>query len=184
MKLALPFLATAASAFAALPSVGPDYQRPTSAKAAPYRDAGEPGAWKSAAPADALERGEWWKIYGDATLDGLESGALAANQDLRGAVARVEEASASAGLARSAYWPQAALNADAVRERFSPNAAVPYPNTVVNDFNVPMLASWELDIFGRVRRLNESARADAQASASLFESVRLSLTSEVAADYF
>jgi multidrug efflux system outer membrane protein len=184
MKLTFLFLSLATGATAALPSVGPNYVRPAIAAPAAYRDAGDLAAWKTAMPADAFGRGQWWKLFGDPALDDLESRALAGNQDLRAAAARVEQAAAAAGLARSAYWPQIGLQASATRERYSPTAAEPYPNTVANDFSVPLVASWELDIFGRVRRLTESARADAEASAALFESVRLSLTSDLAADYF
>jgi len=224
MKLAFLFPFAAASAFAALPSVGPDYKRPTTVAPAPYRDngdlvvthsdlkvdasssprpeaagtallpwqsfeaksgtTGDLGAWTTGAPADALARGDWWKLFEDATLDSLEDRALAANQDLRATAARVEQAAASAGLARSAYWPQVSLAADAVRERFSPTIANPYPDTVASDYSVPLVASWELDIFGRVRRLNESARDEADASAAMFESVRLSLTADLAESYF
>jgi outer membrane protein, multidrug efflux system len=184
MKLTLLFLSLATGASAALPSVGPNYVRPAIAAPAAYRDADNLGAWKTATPADALARGEWWKLFGDAGLDDLETRALSGNQDLRAAAARVEQAAAAAGLARSAYWPQISLQASATRERYSPTAAEPYPNTVANDFSVPLVASWELDIFGRVRRLSESARADAEASAALFEGVRLSLTADLAADYF
>jgi len=184
MKFTILFLATVAGAFAALPSVGPDYERPATVAPTAYRDADNLGSWKTAAPADALARGEWWKLFADATLNDLEIRALAANQDLRATAARVEQAAAAAGLARSAYWPQISLDADAVRERNSPTIANPYPNAVATDYNAPLVASWELDLFGRVRRLNESARADADASAALFESVRLSLTADVAANYF
>lgn len=177
-------LSTTAASLAALPSVGPDYVRPAATVPAAYRDADDFGAWKIAAPADGAGSGAWWMLFGDALLDRLESRALAANQDLRAAAARVEQAAASAGLARSAYWPQLSLDPTASRLRYSPNMAEPYPNTLATDYTVPLVASWELDIFGRVRRLNESARAEADASAATFEAVRLALTSDLAANYF
>jgi outer membrane protein, multidrug efflux system len=77
-----------------------------------------------------------------------------------------------------------ALAPAASRSRYSGTAANPYVTLVANDFSVPLVATWELDLFGRVRRLNESARADAAASAAAFESVRLSLTANIAATYF
>src|ERR1043165_7404591 len=100
----------ASSAFAALPSVGPDYHRPVLETPSAFRDAGDASAWKTATPSDASIRGEWWKIFGDPALDELESRSLAANQDLKAAAARVEQAAAAAGFARSSYWPEVAVN--------------------------------------------------------------------------
>ncbi len=180
------FLAATTSAFAALPSVGPDYTAPTTSAPATYRDVTGTGsvAWKDAAPADALTRGPWWQLYGDVTLNDLESRALVANQDLRAAAARVEQAAASAGLARSAYWPQLALNPSVTRERNSTTTDNVFPHDQATTWRTPLVASWELDLFGRVRRLTEGARAEADASAATYEAVRLLLTAEVASSYF
>lgn len=175
MKTLLILSLSAATTFAALPSVGPDYIRPSIVT---------PDAWKNAAPADTLPRGEWWKLFADPALDALEAQALAANQDLRAAAARVEQARAAAGLARSAYSPDVVLNPSWTRERTSTTTENVFPNPLTTTERVPLVASWEIDLFGRVRRLNESARAEAEASAATFESVRLALTAEVAATYF
>jgi multidrug efflux system outer membrane protein len=184
MKSFLLFLATAAAAAAALPSVGPDYARPGVPTPGAYRDSAGPDAWKAAAPADTLARGEWWKLFADPALDRLESQALAGNQDLRATAARVEQAAAAAGLARSAFWPQIAVQPAVTRVRYSATTDNPYPETLTTDYLAPVLATWELDLFGRVRRLSESARADAEASAAVYESVRLSLAANVAQNYF
>jgi multidrug efflux system outer membrane protein len=184
MKLTALILLFGPPAFAALPRVGPDYVRPATAIPPAYRDAENLGAWKTAAPADTLARGAWWSLFADPALDQLESRALAANQDLRAAAARVEQAAAAAGLARSAYWPQLALDPSATRERTSATVDNPLPVSPATTYRAPLVASWELDLFGRVRRLNESARAEADASAATFESVRLALTAEVAENYF
>jgi len=184
MKTLALLLASSASALALLPSVGPDYVRPATATPSDYRFADGSAQWRAAVPADAASRDGWWTMFGDADLNTLEAAALRQNQDLQGAAARVQQAIAAAGLARSAYSPQVALAADFSRTRFSPTIGNPYLVDVTNDFNVPLVASWELDLFGRVRRLNESARADAEASAATFQSVRLSLTANVAATYF
>src|SRR5687768_7634722 len=106
MKTLFLLVATLTPAFAALPSVGPDYTRPSLAAPATWRDKENSVAWKTAEPAEHFARGEWWKIYADSVLDDLQSRALAANQDLRAAAARVQQARAAAGLARSNYWPQ------------------------------------------------------------------------------
>jgi multidrug efflux system outer membrane protein len=184
MKPTLFLFAFASSALAALPSVGPDYSRPSTVAPTAYRDGENLGTWKTAAPADAFARGEWWKIFADSALDVLETRALAANQDLRASAARVEAARAAAGFARSAYWPQLAVNPSLAREQTSTTTDNPLPNTLSTTYRTPLVASWEIDLFGRVRRLSESALADAEASAATFESVRLALTAEVAATHF
>lgn len=161
-------------------AVGPDYHRPDPPSADAYRDA-DLGSWKQAAPADTVSRGEWWKVFNDSTLNELESRSLAGNQDLRAAAARVEQARAAAGLARSAYWPAIAANGTGQRLR-----ALDQEGNYVTGGNyaATLNLAWEIDLFGRVRRLSESARNDAAASAATFESVRLALTSDVAANYF
>lgn len=187
MKTIVLLLTTAATTtiFAALPSVGPDYQRPSIAAPTTYRDLPEnSSAWKVATPADAVGRGAWWKIYGDDVLNDLETRALTANQDLRATVARVDEARAAAGLARGSYFPDLSLNSSLVRERTSQTTDNTLPQTETTTYRAALGASWEIDLFGRVRRQVESARAYAEASAANLESVRLSLTAEVAANYF
>ena len=184
-SLLLPLaLFSTVAGFAALPSVGPDYQRPTAPAAPAWRDAGEALAWKAGAPADAFARGEWWQLFADATLNDLETRALAANQDLRAAAARVDEARAATGVARSAYWPQFGANLSVSREQGSLNVPNGLPDSLATTYRAPLMASWELDLFGRIRRLNEGARATAEASLAAFEAVRLSLTAEVAVSYF
>jgi multidrug efflux system outer membrane protein len=148
-----------------------------------YRDVDALG-WKTAEPADAFARGEWWKAFGDPRLDELETRALAANQTLRGAAARVAQARAAAGFARGSYWPQLAVNGSVTREQTSETVANPLPNPLSTTYRLPLEASWEIDLFGRVRKAVASARAEAEASGATFESVRLALTAEVAATYF
>lgn len=185
MKTFLLALTTGASALTALAAVGPDYQRPTVISPTAYRDLpSDATAWKVATPADAIDRGSWWKIYGDASLNDLESRALTSNQDLRATVARVDEARAAAGLARSGYFPAVSLDSSVVRERDSRTVDNPFPKADSTTYRAALGVSWEIDLFGRVRRQVESARADAEASAANLESVRLSLTAEVAANYF
>ena len=184
MKLSTLLFTTASAGFAALPSVGPDYTRPTTPAPATYRDAENSGTWKTATPADALPRGAWWTIFADPTLDDLESRALDANQDLRAAAARVEQARAIAGLARSAYFPSVAIDGSVSRARSSGTADNVLPHQQSTTYRGAFDSSWELDLFGRVRRLNESARADAAALGATFEAVRLALTAEVATNYF
>ena len=184
MKTFTLMLATTAVAAAALPAVGPDYQRPSVPQASGWRDTEGLTAWKVAAPADGLDRGAWWKLFADPELDGLEARALAASPSLAAAAARVEQARASAGLARSSYWPQVAADGSLVRQRTSRAVDNPLPVSIGNTYTAPLTATWEIDLFGRVRRLSESARAEAEASAANFAAARLSLTAEVASTYF
>jgi multidrug efflux system outer membrane protein len=184
MKLASLLFLAAGGASAALPAVGPDYSRPSTAAPNAWRDADNPDVWKVAVPADAFARGEWWKVFSDPALDELEGRVQIANQDLRAAAARVEQSRAAAGLARGAYWPQIAADASVVRERTSATTENKFPEPQTTTYRIPLLAAWEIDLFGRVRRLNESARAEANASAAAFETIRLALTADVAVNYF
>ncbi|HEY9155698.1 MAG TPA: TolC family protein, partial [Opitutaceae bacterium] len=129
-------LATASIAVASLPTIGPDYSRPETPTAAEFRHTQPTHAeWKTAAPADAFSRGEWWKTFNDATLTQLEEDALKNNQDLRAAAARVEQAAAAAGLARSAFWPQVALDASASRAQASRTIANQFPQSLANTYD-------------------------------------------------
>src|SRR5258706_14019156 len=122
MTLSFALLTTESSmVFAAPPAVD--------ARAA-YRDADSSIAWKTAEPVSILARGAWWKLFADSALDELETRALAANQDLRAAAARVEQARAAAGVARSDYWPQIAVNGFVSRERTSSTTENVFPNTL------------------------------------------------------
>lgn len=181
MKTLLLSVLATTTVFAATPAV----ETPTAFRDAVETDSAAAAiAWKTAEPADALGRGEWWTLFRDPMLDELISRALANNQDLRAAAARVEQARAAAGIARSAYWPQLAANGSVMRERTSTTTENTQPETIATTYRAPLVASWEIDLFGRVRHLTASARADAEATAATFESVRLALASDVAATYF
>lgn len=176
MKTFLFSLLTVSAAFAATPV-------PEIATPAAFRDA-DGITWKTGQPADELARGDWWKLFADPVLDDLVVRALASNQDLRAAAARVEQARAAAGIARSDYWPQLALGGSVTREQTSETTANVQPHALATTYRSPLVASWEIDLFGRVRKLAASARADAEAAAANAESFRLALTSDVAATYF
>lgn len=106
-------------------AVGPDYKRPDVTTPAAFKEAptlapGEQaGTWKPAEPADGAHRGEWWKVFGDPVLDALEEQALAANQNLKAAAARVEEARAATRTARSQWFPQVGVGFGPTREGLS-----------------------------------------------------------------
>lgn len=184
--LTFSLLFPVSSALAGIAAVGPDYVRPTVTVPPAYENAapGDAVAWKLAAPSEAVARGAWWQVFNDPVLHDLESRSLAANQDLRAAASRVDQARAAAGLARSGYWPQVAVSATATREQASETTANVLPHGLANTYRTPLTAAWELDLFGRVRRASESAREEAESSAANLESVRLSLAAEVATTYF
>lgn len=175
------FLALAAVSGCA---VGPDYQRPE-ATTIPPAYAGAEDGWKIATPLAHLPRGNWWEIFGDPGLSRLEAEAIAANQDLKVAVARFDQARAIADVARSGLFPRLGASFQPVRQRDSENRPVGgKPGKTYDSLTVPFDLSYEIDLWGRVRRTVESATAQKEASADDVESVRLAIQAEVAADYF
>jgi len=165
-------------------AVGPTYQRPE-VTSIPEAYTGPSGEWKIAVPQAHLPRGNWWEIFGDLELDQLEADAAAANQDLKAAAARFEQARAVADVARSGLFPRLGGSFFPLRQRDSENRpAGGKPGDTYDSFTVPFDLSYEIDLWGRVRRAVESATAQKEASADDVESVRLAIQAEVAADYF
>jgi NodT family efflux transporter outer membrane factor (OMF) lipoprotein len=165
-------------------SLAPRYQRPTTAAPPPaYQEAGD---WKVSAPADAIARGRWWAVFGDAQLDALESQVTDANQDLKAALARLQEARAQTRIARAAYLPTLTARAAATRSQVSANGPdfVAGKPALGNDFIVGGDLSYEFDLFGRVRNTVAGARAGEQASAGDVAVLDLNLHAELAGDYF
>jgi len=165
-------------------TVGPGYKRPTAQVPDTWK--GE-GPWQTAAPKDAIPKGAWWQIFQDAELDRLEQELLQANQSLAAARDRLLQARAQARIATSAYFPTVTVDPGVVRQEVSQNRAFSggelAPFTQSN-YAIPFSVSYELDLFGRVRRNLEAANASLQGSAADLENVRLVLTAELAADYF
>ncbi len=164
-------------------AVGPDYRRPHTPGATNFADT-PLGAWKEAAPADAIARGDWWRIYNDPALEDLERQAALHNQDLKAAVARVTQARALARDARADFFPSIWGGASAVRGRSSGNGLNALPGSQGDNFRVPFDLTYELDLWGRVRRSFEGANFDAQARLAAFENTLLLLKADVAQNYF
>ncbi|HEV2454654.1 MAG TPA: efflux transporter outer membrane subunit [Verrucomicrobiae bacterium] len=162
---------------------GPDYKPMTNSIPVSYK-AGEFGAWKEGRPLDNLPKGTWWEVFGDTNLNALEIQAFQANQELKGALARLEESRDAARVARGQLLPQVDLNPSFYRERYSPNEEPSFGPLTANTFNTPLDFSYEVDLWGRVRRSFESARADAQASLADYYNVLLTVQSDVAQNYF
>jgi multidrug efflux system outer membrane protein len=164
-------------------SVGPDYQKPATEIPASFK-AAQLGEWKQGQPLDHLPKGEWWTLFADETLNSLETKALTANQELKAAFAAMNQARATARVARSEFFPTLDANPSFRRERFSPNQNPSFGDITANTFSTPLDLSYEVDLWGRVRRSFESARADAAASAAAFHNVLLTLQADVAQNYF
>jgi multidrug efflux system outer membrane protein len=165
-------------------AVGPRYKRPTAPVPSAWKGQ---GPWEAAAPKDAIPKGTWWQIFHDAELDQLEQNLLQANQSLEAARNRLVEARSQARIASSAFFPAVSADPNAQRELLSQNRAFAggeVPPFTQNNFTVPFSVSYELDLFGRVRRTLEAANASLQGSAADLENVRLVLTAELAADYY
>ena len=165
-------------------AVGPNYHRPATAVPAGYKSTNDFGAWKEGAPLDNVPKGSWWEIFGDQTLNELESEAAAANQELKAAMARVEQARATARVARSELFPSINADPSFTRQRYSPNQVPSFGSLTANSWSVPLDLSYEIDIWGRVRRGFESARAEAQGALASFQNVLLTLQADVARNYF
>lgn len=174
--------------------VGPSYQKPSALPSAALPEAfgdttiTNTGDWKPAEPSAGLPRGSWWKVYDDPELNRLEMLAATNNQQIAMALANYDQARAAAKIARADFVPQISASASATRERTSANAsptsAAAGRSTTFNMFAATGDASWELDLWGRVRREGEGASANLATSADDLESAQLSIQAAVAIDYF
>lgn len=183
MRLA-PAIAAAVSCAVAACSLAPRYHRPATEQPAPaYK---ELDGWKIAAPADNTARGPWWTMFNDGELAHLEGQVGTANQSLKAALARLEEARAQTRIERAAWFPLLTANASATRQRASVNAPgfVAGKDPDFNTFTAGGDLSYELDLFGRIRNTVASARATEQATGGDARSLELSLHAELATDYF
>ncbi|BDG05585.1 RND transporter [Anaeromyxobacter oryzae] len=176
-----PWVAVASMVLAAC-AVGPNYTRPGVAAPAAFQGV---RAQRPGGDGDGTLPSGWWRIFGDARLDSLEARIDVSSETLKAAVAAFRQARALAQYDRAGYLPIVTAGFSATRERLSRNrpqnlgAAGPY-----DDFVVPLDMSYELDVWGRVRRTVEGGRASAEASAADVATVRLSLQAELAMDWF
>jgi len=191
---AFPGLSLAAMVLLAGCAVGPDYKRPEAttipAAYAGVTNTAATNGWKVAQPQGQLPKGNWWQIFGDPELNDLEVQASAANQQLNVAAARFAEARAQMDVTRAGLFPNVALSGSATRQQTSPNTPSSFTGQAIgqrstfNTFTVPLDFSYEVDLWGSVRRGVESARAQMQASADDLETIKLMIQAEVAMDYF
>jgi NodT family efflux transporter outer membrane factor (OMF) lipoprotein len=173
--------------------VGPKYVKPAVPLSPAYKEATpdiykESTDWHIAQPADAAQRGEWWRIFGDEQLNGLEPLVAANNQDLKVADARFREARALIRFNHASLYPTVSTTPFAGGLRESTNrpyfSASASRGNGVGDIQLPIDLNYEIDVWGRVRRTVSAAREEAQASAGDRQTVMLSLQAELAVDYF
>ncbi|MGN8109640.1 efflux transporter outer membrane subunit [Paraburkholderia sp. 22098] len=162
----------------------PTYHQPEAAVPTQYAGAAAPG-WSVAAPADAEPPGPWWTLFHDAELDQLEARVDVSNQTVAKAVAQLQAARAMLDYQRAGYAPTVTAGAAQSRTRLSQNVlGHSLAGQTVPDYSVGATASWEPDLFGRVKDATVYARDNAQASEADLQSVRLSVASDLATDYF
>jgi outer membrane protein, multidrug efflux system len=161
-------------------AIGPDYKRPVVAEPSTFRG-------QEVAEAMSFADAPWWEVFQDPVLQALIQEALHRNYDAAIAAARVQEARANVGVARSDYFPSLDYSVGAGRSKVGPGilggpgGAVP---NATNFYSASTMMSWELDVWGRIRRLNESARAGLLATEDARRAVWLTLVSDVAQAYF
>jgi NodT family efflux transporter outer membrane factor (OMF) lipoprotein len=169
--------------------VGPDYQRPSAVTPPAFKEA---AGWKSATPADTLDRGAWWELYGDPLLNDLERRVEVSNQNLAAAEAAYRQARAAIGAARAQYFPTLGASGSANVSKGSgsgttitnPDGTTTTTGGGVNDsYQIGLDAAWAPDLWGRIRRTVEGARANAQASEADLASARLSAQASLAIAY-
>ncbi len=156
-------------------AVSPAYQRPSVVDTAEYKEA---AGWVPAAPADALERGPWWTLFGDPVLDQLVGAVEVSNQNVAAAAAAYEQARALVREQRAALFPSVDLTGGGTRSGGEGGGGAG------NTYRAAIGASWEPDIWGRLRAGVTGAGASAQASAADLAAARLSAQGELASNYF
>jgi len=164
-------------------TVGPNYKRPAAPVPPVYKEVGD---WKPAQPNDQNLGGNWWEIFQDPQLNDLEAQVNVSNQNLKAAEAQYTQARAVLRYNRAAYYPTITGGASATRNRISNHrpASIVANGITYNDYQIPLQLSYEVDVWGRVRRTVESYREQAQASAADLATVNLSMHAELATDYF
>ncbi|HEY2470181.1 MAG TPA: efflux transporter outer membrane subunit [Terracidiphilus sp.] len=172
--------------------VGPKYVKPTAPVALAFKEQPPESfkgsdSWKPAQPSDQALRGKWWEIFGDPQLNALEEEVTLSNQDLKVSEARFRQARAMIRFNRSAEFPTISTSPSITNERVSPNSPY-FPASQANNgtgaFTLPIDLSYEVDLWGRVRRTVSASREEAQASAADLQTANLSLHAELAVDYF
>jgi NodT family efflux transporter outer membrane factor (OMF) lipoprotein len=163
-------------------ALGPDYQRPQLQTPAQFKQI---EGWTQAQPGDALARGNWWQLYGDAELNALVERLNVSNQNLAASEAQYRQARALVRGARAAFYPSLSSSAGATRSSQGSGTTNTSSSTsgVSKSYDLSLNAAWELDIWGKLRRSLESSRAGFEASAADLAALKLSLQAELVQNY-
>lgn len=166
--------------------VGPDYSRPpaptpSAYKETPPADSAQAAEWVTAQPSDAMARGKWWEIYGDAELNALEEQVSISNQNVLAAEAQFREAKFAVKIARANLYPTIAASPSITNGRAPLTTGVP---NVLTAYELPVDVSYQADLWGSIRRSVRSSAEAAQVSDAQLENARLSYQAELAQDYF
>jgi NodT family efflux transporter outer membrane factor (OMF) lipoprotein len=193
-RLTLALLSSVALAGCA---VGPNYVRPSAPLSPSFKEA--PGGWSPAAPADTLDRGDWWSLFGDPILNGLEAKVQVSNQNIIAADAAYREARAVVAADRAQLFPTVDLDGSGTKSGAGGSkgagtgtvitgaggsTVLAGGNSASTQYRVSADASWAPDIWGRIRRTIEGAKSNAQASAADLAAAKLTAQAELATDYF
>ena len=164
-------------------NLAPKYVRPPVETPAAFKEtAGDTNLWQLAQPNDAAPRGPWWEIFHDAQLNALEAQVTVSNQNVAAAFANLLSAQALVRNARSQYYPTLVANPEVLRQRTAASGGK--GSSTFTTYSLPVDASWQLDLWDRVRNTVRASQAEAQASAADLENVRLTAQAELASDYF
>ena len=177
---------TAWATFSAACLVGPKYTRPSAPAPPAYKELGAPnvgGDWKPAQPGDHASRGKWWERFNDGRLNSLEEQLNTSNQSIAAAAANILAARAMIREARAQHFPTLGAHPSIANSRLATGFGKQLGITFIS-YSLPLEASWEPDLWGRVRETVVANTAAAQASAADLENVRLSAQAELAADYY
>jgi multidrug efflux system outer membrane protein len=166
--------------------LGPDYQRPDTSAQLPANFKAADG-WKIATPSDNAAKGEWWKSFRDTKLNNLVGRAMENNQSLKAAFLRVDQARTIADAGRGALLPDISTAPSANRERRSANTSRNFSGTsgqTTTNLSLPLVLDYEIDLWGKLRRQLQAARAESEASEADYNNVILALQADLAANYF
>ncbi|NJK90601.1 MAG: efflux transporter outer membrane subunit [Blastochloris sp.] len=162
-------------------AMGPNYERPTVDTPPDWR-------WKKAEPRDAEPKGPWWEKFNDPALNQLQADAALGNQDLKAALARIDQSRAQARVSQADFFPQLSTSPAWQRYRTSGNTAsrggFPNSSTTANDMSIPFDLSYEIDLWGKVRRGFEAARNQMLAQTAAYQNVLFTLQSNIASTYY
>ncbi|HUO21845.1 MAG TPA: efflux transporter outer membrane subunit [Caulobacteraceae bacterium] len=162
-------------------AIGPDYRRPPVDVGATFKEA---DGWTLAAPSDALDKGQWWTVFNDPVLNDLEAQVEVSNQNLAAAEAAFSQAKALVEENQASFFPQVSGTADASRAKSrSVSTGGPSVSQVSNNYSLGGSATWDIDVWGRIRREVESARDQAKASEADIANAKLSAQISMANDY-